>query len=222
MAMTYHASIIDRKFRPIPWAVVRDTWKNIERTTYRSFMYPTNPESLAYQLKGRIKEKDGGRQISLVDKKGIPIWTAFLFGLDTPDDLNKLLSMQLGGLWIEEAAPAMQEEIGKGIAEEIWLLGITSLRHPIMDDPAVEFIKEWKGRMKQMTPDVTKQGLLLGALVRTPYGDIVPRNRRAQITMNYPSEDHWTWVRFFEEGGADKAMFRIPRGENVHIDDLYR
>ena len=222
MAMTHHAALQDRKYRPIPWAIVRDTWKNIERTTYRSFMYPTNPQSLAYQLRGRIKERDGGRQLKLVGAKGDAIWIAFLFGMDTPDDLNQLLSMQLGGLWVEEAAPAMQEDIGKGIAEEVWTLGITSLRHTLMEDRAIDFLREWGQHLQRMSPKEAKEGLLLGALTRTPYGDIVPRNRRAQITMNYPSEDHWTWVRFYDEGGDDRALFRIPKGENPHIDDQYR
>ena len=222
MAMTYHASLQDKQYRPIPWAVVRDTWKNLERTTYRSFMYPTNPKSLAYQLRGRIRERDGGRQLKLVDGKGNAVWIAFLFGMDTPDDLNQLLSMQLGGLWVEEAAPAMQEDIGHGISEEVWTLGITSLRHTIMTDKAVDFLKEWGGHMQRMSPKDAKEGLLLGALIHTPYGDIVPRNRRAQITMNYPSEDHWTWVRFYEEGGSDRKLFRFKVGENIHVDDQYR
>lgn len=222
MAMTYHASIQDKRYRPIPWAIVRDTWKNLERTTYRSFMYPTNPESLAYQLRGRIRERDGGRQLKLVDRKGNAIWNAFLFGMDTPDDLNQVLSMQLGGLWLEEAAPAMQEDIGSGIQEEVWSLGITSLRHTLMTDRAIDFLKEWGPHLQRMSPREIKEGLLLGALTQTPYGDVVPRNRRAQLTMNYPSEDHWTWVRFYDEGGRDRALFRIPKGENIHIDDQYR
>lgn len=221
MAMTYHASLQDKKYRPIPWAIVRDTWKNLERTTYRSFMYPTNPKSLAYQLRGRIRERDGGRQLKLVDGKGNAIWIAFLFGMDTPGDLNQLLSMQLGGLWIEEAAPAMQEDIGTGIAEEVWTLGITSLRHTLMTEEAVSFLREWRGH--SMPPTVLKLGFQLGALSQTPYGDIVPRNRRAQITMNYPSEDHWTWMRFYDDPDPmSMALFRIPKGENLHIDDQYR
>ena len=222
MAMTYHASLQDKKYRPIPWAIVRDTWKNLERTTYRSFMYPTNPKSLAYQLRGRIIERDGGRQLKLVDGKGNPIWVAFLFGMDTPDDLNQLLSMQLGGMWVEEAAPAMQEDIGKGISEEVWTLGITSLRHTIMSEEASNFLTEWKGKEKLMTPSDLKEGILKGCYTRTPYGDIVPRIRRAQITMNYPSEDHWTWVRFFEEDDDNRKLYRIPRGENENIDAQYR
>ncbi len=222
MAMTYHASLQEKKYRPIPWAVVRDTWKNLERTTYRSFMYPTCPQSLAYQLRGKIRQKDGGRELTLVDGKGNGIWVAFLFGMDTPEDLNKLLSMQLGGFWVEEAAPAMQEDIGSGISEEVWSVGITSLRHPLMTDKGVAFLKEWQGKFEMMTPNDKRQGFLLGALTKDPYGNFVPRNRRAQITMNYPSEDHWTWVRFYEEPSSDRALFRIPKGENEHIDDQYR
>ncbi len=207
MAMTYHASIQDKRYRPIPWAIVRDTWKNLERTTYRSFKYPTCEKSLAYQLRDRIKERDGGRQLKLVDKVGNEVWIAFLFGMDTPDDLNQLLSMQLGGLWVEEAAPAMQEDIGRGISEEVWTLGITSLRHRLMEDKGVDFLKEWEGKFHLMPPTALKEGLLLGAMVRSGYGDFVPRNRRAQITMNYPSEDHWTWVRFYEEGVPESISY---------------
>ena len=225
MAMTYHAAIQDKKYRPIPWAIVRDTWKNIERTTYRSLMYPTTPSSLAYQLRGKFKERDGGRQIKLVDGKGDAIWIAFLFGMDTPEDLNQVLSMQLGGLWLEEAAPAMQEEIGRGIGEDVWTMGITSLRHPLMSDAAAAFMQEWDKfyLSRQIPPSAIEEGVRLGALVKTHYGSISRRSRRAQITMNYPSEDHWTWVRFHDDPDpASMALFRIPKGENVYIDDQYR
>jgi len=225
MNMTYHASLQDKKFRPIPWAIVRDTWKNIERTTYRSFMFPTNTKSFAYQLKGRIKERDGGRQLTLVDGKGSAIWVAFLFGMDNVEDYNQLQSMQLGGLWFEEAAPAMYEEIGKGLPEEAWTMGITSLRHPLMEEKAAEWLKHEMGgkfTLKSWTPSEIKQGLSLGVLTRDYLGEILVRDRKAQLTENYPSEDHWTWVRFFEEEDPDRELFRIKAGENPHIDAQYR
>ncbi len=224
MNMTYHASIQDKKFRPIPWAVVRDTWKNLERTTYRSFVFPTNPKSFAAQIRGRIKIRDGGRQLSLVDKKGDPIWVAFLFGMDTPDDLNQVLSMQLGGLWCEEAAPAMQEDIGRGLGEEVWTMGITSLRHPLMSDSASEWLKGMGGKrtLPNWTPSEIKHGFEIGVLTKDFYGETLVRDRKAQLTENYPSEDHWTWVRFFEEEHPDRALFRIPAGENIHVDQQYR
>ena len=147
--------------------------------------------------------RDGGRFLELPG-----VWTAFLFGVDTPDDLNQLQSMQLGGLWIEEAAPAMQEEIGRGVAEEVWSIGITSLRHPLMSENASGWLKEVclpvlvrtqaggnNGGLGLLDPKDIKEGLLLGALTRDPEGGLVIRNRRAQLTQNYPSEDHWSWMR---------------------------
>jgi|GEM_PF-6831843 len=227
MNMTYHASLQDKEFRPIPWAIVRDTWKNIERTTYRSFMFPTNPKSFAAQIRGRIKARDGGRQLALVDGKGNPIWIAFLFGMDNPGDINQLQSMQLGGLWAEEAAPAMQEEIGQGLSEEVWTVGITSLRHPLMKEKASEWLKfEMGGKhtLNRWSPSEIKKGIELGVLTRDMYGNLLVRDRKAQLTENYPSEDHWTWVRFYEEAenNPDRELFRIPAGENPHIDAQYR
>ncbi len=174
MAMSYHASLQEKSVRPIPWAIVRDTWKNLERTTLRSFLYPS-PGSFMAQVRNRLRIRDGGRQVELPG-----VWIAFLFGVDTPDDVNQLQSMQLGGLWLEEAAPAMQEEVGRGIGEEVWMVGLTSLRAP------------------------------------------VTTGRRAQITENYPSEDHWTWIRFNEDPTPQQALFQIPRGENEHVDPQYR
>jgi len=227
MNMTYHATIQEKRFRPIPWAIVRDTWKNLERTTYQSIMAPTNPKSLAYQLKGRLIDSDGKTKVALVDRRGDPIWIAYLVGMDNPGDLDKLQSLQLGGLWCEEAAPAMQDEIGKGLSEEVWTIGITSLRHPLMSEKAAKWLKDDMGgkhTLRQWSPSEVKQGFKLGVLTRDFYGNILVRDRKAQLTENYPSEDHWTWVRFFEEseGNPDIALFRIPAGENTHVDAQYR
>ncbi len=221
MAMTFWASMIEKKYRPLPWAIIRDTWKNLERTTLRSFLTPREG-AFASQIRSRLKIRDGGRYIELPG-----IWYAFLFGVDSPDDLNQLQSMQLYGLWVEEAAPALQEEIGNGISEEVWQIGLTSLRHPIMSEEATTFVREMsvKGGKEHLTPAEIKEGSKLGALVTKDFGDgieVFLRNRRAQITENYPSEDHWTWVRFHEEPTQDCALFQIPRGENPYIDISYR
>jgi hypothetical protein len=125
MSMTWHASLQPKDARPIPWAIIRDTWSNLERTTLRSFLFPTVKASHAAQILPYLKVRDGGKYIELPG-----FWTAFLFGADSYADLNKLQSMQLGGLWLEEAAPAMEEDIGSGIQENVWSIGLTSLRHP--------------------------------------------------------------------------------------------
>jgi hypothetical protein len=72
-----------------------------------------------------IRIKDGGRIIELPG-----FWTAMLFGMDTLGDLDKLQSLQLGGLWLEEVAPAAATDLGGGLSEDIVKVGITSLRHP--------------------------------------------------------------------------------------------
>ena len=175
MSIHMHASKQDRAYRPIPWAIIRDTWKNLERTTLQSFLNPA-PQSFAASIRSRIRSRDGGKMLELPGW-----WKIYMFGVDTTSDLNAVLSLQLGGGWVEEAAPAAEEEtIGTGIAETAYNLLATSLRHP------------------------------------------VTTNRRLQITENYPDEDHWSWVKFWDQGNDDRRLFRIPRGENKHIDDQYR
>lgn len=174
VAIHNHAVHQAPEYCPMPWAVIRDTWANLERTTLQSIVRP-RPESFAAKILPYLQIKDGGHHIELPG-----LWELWLFGADSPADLNKLQSMQLAGLWLEETAPAAETDIGSGIAEDVWTIGITSLRHP------------------------------------------VTTNRRAQITQNYSDEDHWTWQRFFVEDDPDRALFRIPRGANVHVDDQYR
>ncbi len=174
VAMSIHAQRQDRSYRPIPWAIVRDTWKNLQRTTLQSFLNP-RPGSFGASIRDKLRVKEGGKELELPG-----MWKIFMFGVDSPSDLNALLSLQLGGGWVEEAAPAAEETIGSGIAEDAYNVLASCLRHP------------------------------------------VTTNRRLQITMNYPDEDHWTWKRFYDYGNENRVLFRIPRGENKHIDDQYR
>ncbi len=174
VAIHNHAVQQAPEFRPMPWAVIRDTWANLERTTLQSILRP-RPDSFAAKVLPYLQVREGGKQIELPG-----LWMLWLFGADSAADLNKLQSMQLAGMWLEEAAPAAEEDIGSGVGEDLWSVGITSLRHP------------------------------------------VTTNRRAQITMNYPDEDHWTWQRFFIDEDPTRRLFRIPRGMNKHIDEQYR
>lgn len=212
VAIHCHALEQQPEYLPMPWAVIRDTWKNLERTTLQSIIAPW-PGSFAAKIKPYLKIRDGGASITFPG-----LWKLWLFGVDSKADLNKLQSMQLAGLWVEEAAPAADEDIGSGIGEDLFDIGITSLRHPLMTKDAADWLMQVYTPGLPFPPQLIPEGIELGAL--TPAGKI--RNRRAQITMNYPDEDHWTWLRFFEMDHPDRSLFRIPRGMNKHIDNQYR
>lgn len=122
--ITLHAAEQPEECRPIPGAIIRDTWRNLERTTLKSFLQP-HPGSFAEKIRPLLKVSNGGQKISLPG-----FWEAELFGVDSLGDLSRLQSMQLGWLWGEEPSPAAAEDIGGGLEERVITIGITSLRHP--------------------------------------------------------------------------------------------
>jgi hypothetical protein len=122
--ITRHAALQPEETRPIPWALIRDTWKNLERTTIKSILEP-HPGSFAEQIRPFLKVKGGGEYIEFPG-----FWYINSFGMDSMGDLDRLQSLQLGGLWAEEAAPAAAEDIGGGLDERVITVGISSLRHP--------------------------------------------------------------------------------------------
>lgn len=117
MAMTQHAIDQAAEVRPIPWAIVRDTFSNLEETTLKAIM--KSPLSAALRL------SDGNTRL---DFPGL--WTAKLMGIDSLADLSKLQGGEYGGIWFEECAPAATEDIGNGIQAEAWEIALTSLRYP--------------------------------------------------------------------------------------------
>lgn len=108
-----------RSLLPIRVGVVRDTWANLERTTLESFR-----EAAAQGLP--IEVTHGGHQAVLRGPGGAELVHFWFFGLDRPDDADKLQGFQCAILWIEEAAPAAG--IASGVPEEALTLGNTSVR----------------------------------------------------------------------------------------------
>lgn len=101
---------------PIIVACVRDTFRNLERTTLVSFQ--------ENQQKGLpIQFLDGGSQAVIAYDR--PLLHYYFFGLDRPEDMDKLQGFQCGCLWLEEVAPAAG--ISSGIRREV-LIGVTSVR----------------------------------------------------------------------------------------------
>ncbi len=121
---TLHAAEQPDETRPVPWAVIRDTWENLKRTTLKSLLFP-HPGSFCEKIRPLLQIKDGGKTVTLPG-----FWEMNFFGIDSLGDLSRLQSLQLGGLWLEEPAPAAAEDIGGGLEERVVTVGITSLRHP--------------------------------------------------------------------------------------------
>jgi hypothetical protein len=112
----------DRKYWPLRVAVVRDTYQNLL-------------DKLIPDLR---RERDiRGLYMTGLDLKqprtvGIgPALEFMLFGMDTLPDANKFLGLNVGGGWIEEAAPAGDHT--SGVPQEVLGLCITSLRQPGFD-----------------------------------------------------------------------------------------
>lgn len=110
---------------PQPWAICRDTWINLERTTLKSLKNSI--------LSPRLIFRDGGKKVR--ERSGL--FELELFGMDDVRDLNIWQSLQLAGVWFEETAPAMEADIGSGIQEDAWNMAMTSLRFPC-DQPRAQ------------------------------------------------------------------------------------
>ena len=99
---------------PLRVAVVRDTWKNLQRTTIATLNKQAN-QGLP------ITFLDGGEQ-ALIG----PWLHLYFFGMDTRADVDKLQGFECAVLWIEEAAPGAELDVG--IPAETFGIGATSVR----------------------------------------------------------------------------------------------
>jgi hypothetical protein len=128
--------VIKRSLQQVPsrdgirrtrWAVIRNTYGQLEDTTIKTFFHWLPPE-----LFGKYT-KDGHTYIIT---NGVDLHIEILFrALDRPDHVRNLLSLELTGAWVNEA-----REIPKSIIE-----GLTGRvgRFPAMNDRPNFYEKEW-------------------------------------------------------------------------------
>lgn len=114
LGMLVHAQRQPPEAYPIVWAVVRDTWVYLRDTTIASIkrLLPANVASF-------WKDQDRICEIP-------PFLKILFFGMDQPADANRFQSLELGGLWLEEPAPAA--DVATGLPAEVYGIGMTSLR----------------------------------------------------------------------------------------------
>jgi len=213
-AMIAHALRQEPRKWPIPWVICRDTATNIHRTTVpgaykweqqckQALCIQIGQQATDGKLVGdmaqatmqsirsnpwvRLTKRSNTEVIWLrtgqIDDQNRVAWPvmAYLFGMDQLKDISRFQSMELGGGWFEEPAPAAEDDIGGGIQEIAWIVMLSSLNYEV-DKP------------------------------------------RAQITMNPPDEDHWTWRRFVADNDEpdNRVRFHIPVGENKYLPQWYR
>jgi hypothetical protein len=102
------------------WAVIRDTYENIRRSTQKTFF-----EWFPVGVFGEYKETT--KEYKWFEGTGCYPGSVTFIGMDSPDDASKLLSWELGGFAMDEPAPAAGS---KGIDENIFDLAMTRLRQP--------------------------------------------------------------------------------------------
>jgi len=102
------------------WAIVRDTWENLQATTMKTFFewFPPGIFGTFHHTKKTYTWASGVAQGEV----------EFL-GMDDPQDASKLMSRELAGIAFDEPAPAVGSS---GIDEMIFDIGLTRLRQPDM------------------------------------------------------------------------------------------
>ena len=103
------------------WAMIRDTWENLRRTTLASF-FERFPPGVMGTWHETNKEWNWASGIC----DGKIIW----LGMDDPKDAAKLQSLELAGFGADEVAPA---EGSGGVPELVFDLALTRLRQSGMN-----------------------------------------------------------------------------------------
>lgn len=115
------------------WALIRDTWENMQATTMKTFFewFPPGIMGEFHATKKVFKWASGLAQGEV----------QFL-GMDDPQDASKLMSRSLAGFGIDEPAPA----IGSGGVDElIFTIGMSRLRQ--------EGMKWYSAKLAENNPD---------------------------------------------------------------------
>lgn len=115
------------------WALVRDTWENLRRTTQQEFFSWFPPGVFGTY---KATEKCFYWRSEGMDGR------VYFLGLDEPDDAGKLQSLPLGGFGFDEPAPALDTG---GISEEIFDVALLRLRQQGM--------KWYAAKLAQNNPD---------------------------------------------------------------------
>lgn len=100
------------------WALIRDTWENLQRTTQKEF-FKWFPPGIMGHYTASTK--------TFVWAEGVATGEVIFLGLDDAADASKLQSLELAGFAIDEPAPAVGST---GVDELVFDIGMSRLRQP--------------------------------------------------------------------------------------------
>lgn len=103
------------------YALIRDTWDNLEGTTMREF-FKWFPD-------GVFGEYQSSRK-AFTWRQGVARGRVIFMAMDDPKDASKLQSRELGGFGIDEPAPAAESG---GVSEMVFDVAMSRLRQPGMN-----------------------------------------------------------------------------------------
>lgn len=171
--------------RKTKWAIVRNTYDMLETTTLATFKQWIPHEICSITL----KPMRGEMKYPLQD--GTKVEAIFLFlALDRPDDVRKMLSLELTGVFMNESKE-LPYAVVKAARERIG-------RYPSQIDGYTDVYDD-NGKLTYDAPkELDSNGDIVFNLDGTP--KYKPCTRKALIMdTNPPEDDHW-WYQLAEEG----------------------
>ena len=171
--------------RKTKWAIVRNTYDMLETTTLATFR-----QWIPHEICGvTLKPMRGDMAYPLAD--GTRVECKFIFlALDRPDDVKKLLSLEVTGVFINEARE-LPYAVVKGSRERIG-------RYPSQVDGYTDVYNE----QGILTYEAPKELNADGSVVMNPDGTpkYKPCTRKSLLMdTNPPEDDHW-WYQLAEDG----------------------
>ena len=121
VALSWSAFYHTRHNPKAKWAIIRDTWENLQATTMKTFFEWFPPGIMgSWHATNRV----------FTWASGIAEGEVTFLGMDAPEDASKLMSREFAGFAIDEPAPAVGSV---GVDEMIFDIGISRLRQAGMN-----------------------------------------------------------------------------------------
>lgn len=193
--------------RKTKWAIVRNTYDMLETTTLATFRQWIPDSICAFTM----KPMRANMMYPMAD--GTRIEAKFIFlALDRPDDVKKLLSLEVTGVFMNESRE-LPYAVVKGSRERIG-------RYPSQVDGYTDVYND-AGVLTYEAPKELNED---GSVVMNPDGTpkYKPCTRKSLLMdTNPPEDDHW-WYQLAEEGCLRSNQSKQAKAAVEEIFDFFR